>query len=71
MTRATAMLETTMFMREAHVLILLQVSRSTLARWVKVGHFPVPVQLSSRVKAWRTADVRAWIAAQDVEFKTL
>lgn len=65
MTQAAQMLETTMFLREAQVLILLQISRSTLYRWVRDKHFPEPVMLSTRIKAWLTADVRAWVAAQD------
>ena len=65
MTQAAQLLETTMFLREAQVLILLQVSRSTLFRWVKEGHFPEPILLSTRIKAWPTANVRAWVEAQD------
>ncbi|MGN6529214.1 MAG: helix-turn-helix transcriptional regulator [Burkholderiaceae bacterium] len=57
-------METTLFLREAQVLVLLQVSRSTLYRWVQAGHFPQPVQLSNRVKAWRTESVRNWVVAQ-------
>ena len=62
MSRATSLLESTAFLREAHVLVLLQVSRATLARWVKQKRFPAPVQLSHRIKAWKTDDVREWIA---------
>lgn len=34
---------------------------TTLWRMVRVGEFPKPVKLSTRVSAWRVGDVRAWI----------
>ncbi|MDY0746545.1 AlpA family phage regulatory protein [Paucibacter sp. R3-3] len=38
-------------------------SAATLWRKVRAGTFPRPVKLSSRVTAWRTDDVRAWVEA--------
>jgi len=31
---------------------------------VKAGTFPKPTKLSSRVTAWRVADIRDWMSAQ-------
>lgn len=39
-------------------------SAPTLWRKVKAGTFPKPTKLSERVTAWKVADVRAWITAQ-------
>lgn len=39
-------------------------SAPTLWRKVKAGTFPKPTKLSQRVTAWKVADVRAWITAQ-------
>lgn len=43
---------------------VLPVSRGTLWRWVKDGHFIAPVKLSRQVTAWKVGDVRAWLKAQ-------
>ncbi len=42
-------------------------SSPTLWRRVRDGSFPKPTKLSSRVTAWKVADVRAWIAAKNGE----
>lgn len=39
-------------------------SAPTLWRMVKVGKFPKPTKLSTRVTAWQVGQVRAWLAAQ-------
>ena len=39
-------------------------SSATLWRRVKLGEFPKPIKLSTRVTAWRVADVRAFLQAQ-------
>ena len=57
-----SLVDESIFLREAQVIRLLQISRATLARWVSAGSFPSPVMLSDRIKAWRTADVRDWLA---------
>ena len=37
----------------------------TVRRWVKLGHFPAPVQLYPNAKRqWRRAVIRAWIDKQ-------
>jgi predicted DNA-binding transcriptional regulator AlpA len=65
MGQADSLLEATMFLREQHVLGLLQVSRATLGRWVRDRHFPAPIYLSARIKVWKTPEVRKWIAEHD------
>ena len=39
-------------------------SSSTLWRKVKSGEFPAPVKLTDSITAWRTQDIRAWMAAR-------
>ena len=39
-------------------------SSATLWRRVKLGEFPKPIKLSTRVTAWRVADARAFLQAQ-------
>jgi len=39
-------------------------SSATLWREVKAGSFPVPVNLSQRVTAWRVEDVREWMRSR-------
>ena len=46
------------------VAALLPFSAPTLWRLSKIGAFPAPVKLSSRVTAWNVGSVRAWMAAQ-------
>ncbi|MBN9477270.1 MAG: AlpA family phage regulatory protein [Burkholderiales bacterium] len=50
------------FVRQAHVLSLIPISRSTLWRQVSTGAFPAPVKLSQSITAWRVEEVRKWIA---------
>ncbi|MBV5331571.1 AlpA family phage regulatory protein [bacterium] len=52
------------FIRQSHVLEVVPFSAATLWRCVKAGKFPAPVKLSERVTAWRTSDVRQWLANQ-------
>lgn len=55
------------FIRERKMMPFVTLSRSQIAREVKAGRFPAPVKLSGRIKAWRVADVRAWIASKGAE----
>lgn len=43
---------------------LLQVSGSTLWRWVSEGKFPKPVNFG-RTACWRVGEVRRWLAEQE------
>lgn len=52
------------FLRQAQVLALVPVSKSTLWRRVQAGSFPAPLKLSERVTVWRAEDVQAWMQAQ-------
>ena len=52
------------YAREAQVLRVIPMGRSTLWQKSKTGEFPRPVKLSKRITAWRCEDVWAWIEAQ-------
>lgn len=41
-------------------------SRSTVYLWMKLGQFPCPVRLGSRLVAWRESDVSAWLQNREV-----
>lgn len=56
--RADAML------RRPQVLLLLNVSRSTLYRMIQEGEFPAPVVLTPRIRAWPASVVHAWLKAK-------
>jgi len=45
----------------------LQISLSTLWRYVAAGTFPKPIKLSAGIVAWRVGDVRAWMDARRTE----
>ena len=52
------------FVRQSQLLQdFIPFSPATLWRKVKSGEFPRPVKLSTRITAWRTEDVLAWIEA--------
>ena len=40
-------------------------SAATIWRRARDGTFPAPVRLSARATAWRVADLRAWLIAQE------
>jgi hypothetical protein len=44
---------------------ILPVSPATLWRWVSTGKFPKPVKISTRITAWRVADVIDWLASHE------
>ena len=44
------------------VLARLDISRSTLLRWVAAGWFPAPLRLGPRVHRWSEADVNLWFS---------
>ena len=51
-------------LREAEVLKMLGISRSTLKRWVKSGDFPRPFRLGppgSRVMGWVYKEIANWL----------
>ncbi len=41
----------------------LKVSKKTILRWVEVGRFPAPVELSKREKRWRLSAVSRYVEA--------
>jgi len=48
------------FIRMRALVARIPVSKSTIWTWVQQGKFPSPVKLSSKVTAWRAADVARW-----------
>lgn len=55
------------YLRQSQIIpSIVPICHSTLWRWVKDGKFPKPVKLSDRVTAWRSADLRDWLAQHDV-----
>lgn len=44
------------------VLARLDISRSTLLRWIAAGWFPAPIRLGPRVHRWAQADVDLWFS---------
>lgn len=53
------------FLREGQIRpALLPVGRTTFWRMQRQGRFPPPLRLGPRLKVWRAADVRDWLAAQ-------
>ncbi|WP_193051311.1 helix-turn-helix transcriptional regulator [Pseudoalteromonas undina] len=41
---------------------LLNISRSTLGRWVKAGHFPPPAHVINGRSMWHFQDYKSWLA---------
>jgi prophage regulatory protein len=48
-------------LRESELRNRIKLSHSTIWRLVRDGQFPLPVQLSSRAKGWRTAEIEEWL----------
>ena len=51
-------------MNREEVLDVTDLSRATIDRREKEGHFPQRVRLSPRRVAWKTEEIRAWIASR-------
>ncbi len=54
-----------LFLREADVLQLIPVSRSTLWRWVQQNRFPRPMKLGNGITAWKSEEIHAWIDSRE------
>jgi|TARA_B100000959_G_scaffold52017_2_gene54087 prophage regulatory protein len=39
-----------------------KVSRATIWRWAKEGHFPKPIRLSPGCTRWKLSDIEEWEA---------
>lgn len=59
-----SVLEGYALIRQRDLCALLNVSRSTLFRWERSGHFPRRMKLGPRRVAWRTSDIEAWLATR-------
>ena len=42
-------------------------SRSTIYTWLKLGRFPKPLKLGSRMIAWRVSDIERWLESKASE----
>jgi prophage regulatory protein len=51
-------------LRPIDVCAMVGVSRSTLYRLIARGEFPMPLQLTSRCRGWREAEVVAWLSSR-------
>ena len=54
------MAEQARILRTPEVSSLTGLSRTTLWRRAKAGHFPEPVQLGGGIIGWKSEDVRRW-----------
>ncbi len=54
-------------LRTDAVLALCGLSRSTLELWIRQGHFPKPVKLGPKTRAWRYDDIKQWLAARTAD----
>jgi prophage regulatory protein len=43
---------------------LLKKSRTTLWRWIRLGHFPQPLKIGPNSLAWTEDQVTQWIASK-------
>jgi prophage regulatory protein len=55
---------TEVFLSLAQVRTLINVSRSTIYRWMQAGRFPRPLIISSQMRRWERADLDRWIASR-------
>jgi prophage regulatory protein len=52
------------FIRTRHLLPILDVSRTTLWRWIRDGIFPEPITLGQKITAFKVEDVRVFLKSQ-------
>lgn len=45
---------------------LIPVSKSTIWEWVKIGRFPRPIKLSSKVTVWKVEDIVAVLRGHQI-----
>jgi prophage regulatory protein len=51
-------------LRQREVTAMTGLSRSTIWRLRRAGQFPIPRQLSIRVRGWLASDVAAWVRSR-------
>lgn len=44
---------------------LLQLHPDTIRGWIRAGRFPRPIELTAKVKRWRSSDIEAFIAGKE------
>ncbi|QTH63350.1 helix-turn-helix domain-containing protein [Psychrosphaera ytuae] len=52
-------------MRKPDIQKLLNISRSTLGRWVKTGKFPQPTFIQNQRSYWQFKHVNAWLQSKN------
>ena len=55
------------FIRDTEVARRLDIARSTLWSWVRIGHFPEGIKVGPRARRWRVDVVDAWIASRSAD----
>ncbi|MDP1523303.1 AlpA family transcriptional regulator [Methylotenera sp.] len=53
------------FYRVKQLAELLNVSKSSIWGWVKLGSFPQPIKLATNVTAWREVDICNWLNSKE------
>lgn len=48
-------------LRVSEVCRWLNVSKSTIYKWVKDGHFPQPLVLGDHASRWQESDIEEWL----------
>jgi prophage regulatory protein len=51
-------------LRMPELVRLVGVSRSTLFRWIRAGHFPPPLVLGPRAVGWPASQVSGWLLSR-------
>ena len=57
-----SLLERMRYVRNKEVCAYLGISRASLHRWIKSGHFPPPESLGPNTKAWKMQTLLEWRA---------
>jgi prophage regulatory protein len=54
-------MEERLILREAELVIMLNISASTIRRKIINGTFPKCIKLGPKAKGWRTSDIQIWL----------
>ena len=49
------------YVRQARLLAIIPICKTTLWDWVKKDKFPKPVKLNKTITAWKASDIRKWM----------
>ncbi|WP_284047786.1 helix-turn-helix transcriptional regulator [Halomonas gemina] len=56
-----------LYLKVSRVAAREDVSIPTIWRWVRIGHFPQPVELGHNTTRWRLSDIEAWEAERPMK----